>query len=365
MNFSKKINNLFAGTVVIPTLISAIYFGLIASDVYVSESLFIVRSPARQVASPLGQILSGTGLVRGQDDAYVVQDYILSRDSLQSLERIDRVMESYSNPNIDIFARFGTLDWDKSFETFYRYFQKRLDLQIDSLSSISTLTVRAYTASDAHLINERLLELAEDRVNMLNQRAQSDTIRFATQEVAKSEQRVKAAALALAAYRNQKGVIDPEKQSVIPLQQVAELQNQLIAAKVQLNQMLTLAKENPRIPSLNAQIALLEKEIEQESQHVAGGGDRSLASKAPEYQRLALEKEFADKLLASAMTTLEQARSEAQRKQLYLERIAQPSKPDSTNEPHRLRGVVATFLLGMIVWGVLSLTMAAVKEHVD
>jgi capsular polysaccharide transport system permease protein len=94
-------------------------------------------------------------------------------------------------------------------------------------------------------------------------------------------------------------------------------------------------------------------------------GGRSLASKAAEFQRLALEKEFADKQLASALVSLEQARSEAQRQQLYLERIAQPNLPDAAMEPRRLRSVLAVFVLGLIAWGVLAMLIAAIKEHMD
>ena len=93
------------------------------------------------------------------------------------------------------------------------------------------------------------------------------------------------------------------------------------------------------------------------------GGERSLSSKAAEYERLTLDRSFADKQLAVALTSLEQARNDAQRKQLYLERIVQPSLPDVAVEPRRLRGVLATLLLGLIAWGILSLLLAGVLEH--
>ena len=42
--FIKKANALFLATVVVPTALSAVYFGLMASDVYTSESSFVVRN---------------------------------------------------------------------------------------------------------------------------------------------------------------------------------------------------------------------------------------------------------------------------------------------------------------------------------
>jgi len=40
-------HRLFWLTVVLPTLIAGIYYGLIAADIYISEARFVVRSPER------------------------------------------------------------------------------------------------------------------------------------------------------------------------------------------------------------------------------------------------------------------------------------------------------------------------------
>ena len=78
---------------------------------------------------------------------------------------------------------------------------------------------------------------------------------------------------------------------------------------------------------------------------------------------LPVEKEFADKQLAAAMAALEQARAEALRQQLYIERVAQPKVPDSSLEPDRVRGVLTTFVLGLLFWGIVSLLISGVREH--
>jgi capsular polysaccharide transport system permease protein len=362
----KGINRLFLLTVFLPTLLAGIYFGLIASDVYISESRFVVRSPERQTASPLGSLFKGTGFSRSQDDSYTVQNFILSRDALQQLnEKLD-LKETFSSPNIDIFNRFAGLDrWHDSFEDLHHYYQKKIvTLGFGSISSISTLTTRAFSAEAAYRANQQLLEMSEALINQLNERGRQDMIRFADGEVALAESKAKAAALALSSYRNQKGVIDPEQQSIIQLQQVAKLQDELIATNAQLSQLQTFTKNNPQIPSLQQRVENLQKGIDAEINRVAGG-DRSLAGKAAEYQRLALDREFADKQLGSALVSLEQARNEAQRKQLYLERIVQPSTPDMAMEPRRVRGVLTTLVLGLIAWGILTMLLAGIREHQD
>jgi capsular polysaccharide transport system permease protein len=80
---------------------------------------------------------------------------------------------------------------------------------------------------------------------------------------------------------------------------------------------------------------------------------------------LLLEKTFAERQLATSLAALENARNEAQRQQLYLETLVQPNMPDRAIEPRRLRTVGMVFLLGLILWGVLSLVVSSVKEHTE
>lgn len=357
-------NRLFLLTVILPTLISSVYFGLVASDVYISESRFVVRSPEHETNTGLGALLQGTGFSHSQDDTYTVHDYILSRDALKQLDDQFSIAKAFASSKVDIFSRFSGLDGDNSFEALYRYYQRRVVVDMDTSSSILTLSVSAFTAENAYQINEKLLVMSEDLVNQLNKRGRQGMIQFSAGVVATAEQKAKTAALVVSNYRNQKGVFDPEKQSTLQLEQVSKLQDQLIAAKIQLAQVRTLTRDNLQIPALKKSIETLNAEIAIETAKVAGG-DRSLSNKSGEYERLAMDRDFADKQLVAALASLEQAYNDAQRKQLYLERIVQPGNPDEAVEPRRLRAVLTTLILGLIAWGVLAILLAGVREHKD
>ncbi|EUC14750.1 hypothetical protein [Paraburkholderia hospita] len=360
----KSVNRLFLLTVVVPTTIAIVYFGLIASDVYVSESRFVVRSPQRQSQTGVvGALLQGTGFARAQDDTYPVIDYIQSRDALRELNRGDYILDSYGNHG-DFVSRFSR-SFDDSFEALWKYYGKHIvTVDFDSASSITTLQTRAYTAQDAEKINESLLEMSERLINRMNERAAQDTVQFAQAQVDLAASKAKDAAAALAAYRNSYTVFDPEKQSALQLQQVTSLQTQLFAAQTQLIQLQSLAPQNPQIPPLKTSIATLQKQINAATGDVAGGKG-SLSEKAATYARLQLDQQFAEKQLASAMAALDNAQAEAQKKQLYLERLVQPNTPDAAIEPKRLKAIFEVFALGMITWGVLSLLLAGVREHHD
>lgn len=145
----------------------------------------------------------------------------------------------------------------------------------------------------------------------------------------------------------------------------SKLQDELIAAQTQLRQMETYTPGATQIPYLRTQVAQLQKEIAQQTASVAGGR-QSLSAAAARYQILRLDTELADKQLAAALISLQDASAEARRKRAYVERISAPNLPaDYAVEPRRLRSVIATFILGLLAWGVLSVLLTGVREHRD
>jgi capsular polysaccharide transport system permease protein len=357
-----KVNGRFLLTVVLPTALAILYYGFIASDVYLSESQFVVRSPDKQAVSGLGVLLKGAGFSNSGDEIYAADEYIQSRDALRALNRDGSVVRAFGNGGISLPDRFNPLGLDGSFESLFDYFRKKVGVGYDSTSSITTLTVRAYSPQEAQKFNRQLLELAEDQVNRLNRRGRTDVIQLSQQEVQDAEESARQAAVALASFRNASGIIDPEKQATVQLQMISKLQDELIGSRMQLLQLRSIAPENPQIPILEVRVAGLSREIDRQLGLVAGSR-RSLSATAARYQRLLLDRDFADKRLAAAMTSLQEARAEARRKQAYVERISQPNLPDEAQEPRRLRGIFAAFVLGLVAWAILTMLLAGVREH--
>lgn len=354
---------LFLMTVAIPTFVASLYFGLIAADVYISESRYVVRTQGKQAPTGLASLLAGAeigGL--GSSAMSAVADYAVSRDAVAALDRNGQLTQIFTRPEIDIVNKLSPLGLETTREDLFDQFTDHVGVEQETTSSITTLTVRAYRPEDARWINERLLQQGEALVNRLNERSRNDLVRFAQQEVEEAKRDSRNAALALAAFRNRQVVIDPEKQAGVSLQMISKLQDEVILSRTQLVQMRAFTPSNPQVPVLVSRIASLQRQIDEEMAKIAGGKG-SLAGKSAEYTRLALEAEFAEKLLANALITLQNAENDARRQQAYVERIVQPGLPDEAREPRRLRSIFAVFAFGMILWGVLGLLLSGVREH--
>jgi len=274
------------------------------------------------------------------------------------------VRNAYDSKDVDALNRLAGLYWEDRFEEFYRYYVKHVGMDYDPASSISILTVRAFTARDAERINDQLLQMSESLVNTLNDRSRRDLIRYAEDEVKLATDKATAAAVALFQYRSKHEVFEPDKQAAIQLESVAKIQEDLIATEAQLAQVRKLSPNNPQISGLESRADTLRHAIVTEAAKVTSANG-SFSARAPEFERLTVESIFSDKQLGVALADLESARNEALRQQLYLERLVQPNLPDKAMEPRRIRSVFTVLLVGLIAWGVFSLLIAAVREHSD
>lgn len=358
---------LFVVAVVVPTLLALLYFGVLGSNVYVSESRFLVRSPQRSTsaAGGLAAFLQTTGFTPANDDTYAVHDYVQSRDASGELEATMKLRAKFKSHDVDLLSRFAAFDWDDSMEAFNLYYQNHIiDIEYDPTTSVSVLTVRAFSAKDSVDINERLLSMSERLLNTMNERSRHDLVDTAEREVRAAERQDLDATAALTEYRSTGQIMDPNGEAGIALTRIGRLRDDLLTAETQFDQVRRVSPANPQLAPLGANIDQLRRQIASESAALTGKNG-SLNAKSGPLARLSLEKDFADRTLQAALGDLDSARTEAQRKHLYLERLVQPNLPDKAMEPHRIRGIFTVFLCGLLAWGVLSLIAASVREHVD
>lgn len=360
-----KHDRLFLLFVVLPTIISLIYFGLIASNQYMSQSTFVVRSAKNQnsVDNGLGVLFQGLGVSRSQDDAYAVQSYIGSRSALNAISQSVPV-RSYYEKHGDLWSRFNgfRLPFWNSEEAFYQYYSKQMDITLDPVSGISTLSVWSFKPEQSQQINQALLDKAEQLVNQINDRAKKDTIAYAMDNVRTAQDMVIDSSTKLKQYRVSNRVLDLKEQSGVQMSLLANLQSELISVQTQLDQVKALTPENPQISGLKTREKSLKREIARQMELMTGD-DKSIAGQAAEYQQLILQNTLAEKQLAAAITALESAKAEAGRQQLYLEVLSTPHLSDYAQRPTRLYHILATFFIGFLIYGILKLMIASIREH--
>jgi capsular polysaccharide transport system permease protein len=352
----------FLVCVVLPTALASVYYGLWAADRYVSEARFVVRGVSSARTSGLDLFFRTFGISRAVDDTNVVQNYMLSRDAVRALDQELPLRQIFGRPEADRPARYPYFWRGDSFEALYDYYLRRVSVVQDPAKGITALRVTTFRPEDSLRLAQALTRLAEAMVNRMNQRAETDAVSAAESEVNLAQDRLIAAETALTDFRNRELVVDPSKNSASVVETITSLSKDLADAMAQIQQLTTTSPANPAIREWQAKADALKTQISAERAQL-GGTSSALAAQVSSYERLTLIRDLAEKSLTGAEVSLEAAREEARRQQVYIEEIVRPNLADKSTQPERLRRVATVFILCFGSFAMIWILFIGAREH--
>jgi capsular polysaccharide transport system permease protein len=164
-------------------------------------------------------------------------------------------------------------------------------------------------------------------------------------------------------FRNREKFLDPANASLKVFELIQKLEAERSAVQTQLTEISRISPQNPALDSLSVRSQALSDQIATERAKVVGQ-DSSLSNKFSAFERLELQRQFADRALSLALDALDAAYQETRSKQLYIQTIVQPNRPDAASEPQRLRYILTTGLASMALYSMLWLLYAGSREHI-
>ncbi|MFH5924941.1 capsule biosynthesis protein [Roseomonas xinghualingensis] len=354
----------FLLAVVLPTALAATYFYAIAAGQFASEARFLVRGSSGgggALGGALGAALGGAGFKPVQEEAMAVRDFLRSQDAVRAVRQSVDLVSIWRRPEADLPAMLWTDE--PSVETLTRYYRRMVTAEYDSESGTVAVQARSFRPEDSRLLAEALLVASENLVNQLSERQREDTLGTARREVEIAESRVLAAREALTTFRQEGRAIDPARESAANVASVSALEGALTQTRAELQEKgAYMRADNPQIQLLRNRISALERQIVAERERLTTG-EHAVPQQLANYERLMLEREFADRQLVSAAASLESARVDAARQQLYVARITQPQLSESPQYPKAAFTVGSVFVVLAVVYGIASLILAGFREH--
>ncbi|MBB5763540.1 capsule biosynthesis protein [Methylorubrum rhodesianum] len=346
---------LFLVLFLLPTLVTAGYFYLIASDRYITEARFALRPALGNVDKVQSDETGSNSSMSKQmiaQDTLITISYIASRQMVEAMERQMPLRDMYSRDGIDFFSRF---DANEPIELFLRYWRKRVTTHVDSNGGIVTLNVAAFDPEESYRLAQALMDESERMVNELSVRSRNAALAESTRELKNAEERLLTVQRAMRDLRNRAGVLDAQSANKNNLMVIAELRKKRIELSVQLNQSLRdLSPERRPIQDLKAQIQDLDDNIEKiERQMTSTDPDqrRLLSEAMTEFEGLENERKNAQLYYNKVLAASEQARIIANRQIEFFTPVVSPVVPISAIEPrrHLITSIVA--LVAMAVFG--------------
>ena len=354
----------------LPTLAAAIYYGLFASDQFASTGHFVVRhrnenSAAMSSLSILGIGTTGTS---STPDMMVVNDYMMSMQIIKDLAKRLDLRSIYETGAADWLARLKpALGEDTiSDERLLDYWRKMAVVHYDTSTGLSTFEVRAFAAADAKKIADNVFQLGEELVNRLSRRAQDDALNLARQEVESYRERAIGALDALQSFQERAKQVDPQAFAQARAEIQAGVEQELTQLQAQLDVLRkNLPEDAPGITQIKDRLSVMEKQLaaERVKSTISDTGE-SAAAILNEFAKLRLESEFATQAYMSSLASLESARLEAIRQNLYLETFVSPHLPQVAEYPRSILNTVLVLVVAIMVWAIGGLFISAIREHI-
>jgi len=355
----------FVLCVIAPTLIGGYYLWTRAADQYTSNLGFTVR---REEAPSAVDILGGlTSLSSAaSSDSDILFEFIQSQELVEKVDSALDLRSLYSrhHPTDPVFS----LSPDSSIEDLVDYWQNMVLISYAPGTGLIELQVRAFSAEEAHAIATMIFSQSSRMINELSAIAREDAMRYAREELNTAVEQLKTARQALTAFRSRTQIVDPSADIQLQMGLLNTLQQQLGTELIDYDLLLTSTQENdPRLQQSQQRINAIRERIRQEREKFGGGGSAAggedYATLVAEFERLSVDREFAEQKYTGALQNYDIAQAEAQRQSRYLAAYVHPTLAQSPQHPRRplLLGLTALFLL--IAWAIMALILYSLRDR--
>ncbi|WP_310619171.1 lipopolysaccharide biosynthesis protein [Flexibacterium corallicola] len=363
--------------VLIPGLLSAGYFLVLASDRYSSTVGFAVRGMDGSAGGGdfLGALTGLTNIGTTTTDSYILLNYLTSREVVERLIHDISITEKFSRPEIDFLYRVNP---DETIEKLVDYWSWMVSTSYDNTSSIIEVEVQAFNPKDAKNIAELILQYSSNLVNKLSKDARKDAVQFAKEELSRAELRLRIIRERMLKFRVTKNSLDPTRNAEVQMNLVAELERELISLRSRISTLRgTIDENSPSMRQLRRQEAALLEQITlkrtslpEETESTRGlflnessDDSKKLPNLLANYEELIIEQQFAQGAYTAALSGLEQSRIEADRQQRYLAVFQAPSPAQEAEYPRRVVNTLLIFITLLAVWTLGVLIVYSIRDH--
>lgn len=353
----------FVLAVVLPSLTAAWYLWTQAQDQYASHMGFTVR---REEAPSAVDLIGGLASLSSSSssDSDVLYEFIQSQELVKQVDEALDLRALYSRHHDDdpVFS----LAPDASIEDLVNYWQRVVQISYAPGTGLIELKSLAFTPEEAQAVATEIFRQSTRMINALSAIAREDTMRYAREELALAQQQLTEARQALTAYRTLNQIVDPSADIQIQMGLLTTLQQQLGNELIDYDLLRDNAQPgDPRIAQAEQRIAAIRSRIEQERSKFGGGGDPATdyPTIVAEFERLTVERQFAEQKYTGALSNFDTAQAEAQRQSRYLAAFVQPTLAERAEYPRRALIMALVVLLSTVAWSILALIYYSLRDR--
>lgn len=344
-----------------PAAVSAYYYYAVAADRYVSEFRFAVRAGAAASAGgagdTVGRSMGQASALLAFGDSFILEDFLTSAEALRQVEAALPLRAILDRDGGDPVRRY---DPDMPPEDLLDYWRAAVDIGFDVATGITTVTVKTFRPEDSQAIADRLQRVMQQLIRDLSTPASAEFLAHAQRELEEAEGLLRDRRSALETFRRENTTIGGQEEGTLILQQISQLEAQRSILQVDIDR---LPSASPRIPTLQSQVASLNREIEKLRGQIAqnDGDGLPISEVLNETERLKADLEIALQTFINAKQILQGAEAQATLSQTQMITYVPPTLPTVSTAPVRWLEVLTIFGIAFGIWVISRILLASLR----
>ncbi len=352
--------------VLAPAAAASWYLYSRAADQYASSLGFTVRSDELTSAADLLGGLGATLGGGGSNDSDILYEFVRSQEIVRRIDaKLD--LRAIWSRHHDTDPLLG-FDSSGSIEDLTDYWRRMLNISYDTSSGLMEMRVLAFAPQEAQAIARAIYDESSATINALSAQAREDATRYARADLDQALERLKTAREALTTFRVQNQIVDPSADIQGQMGLLNTLQAQLATALIEFDLLgNNTSDSDPRLEQAQRRIDVIQKRIAEERQKFGATGQaqggENYATTIAEFERLSVDREFAERSYTAALSAYDAALADAGRQSRYLASYIQPTLAEKAEYPQRalMIGIVALF--GFLIWAIGSLVYYSLRDR--
>ncbi|WP_281981281.1 capsule biosynthesis protein [Thalassorhabdomicrobium marinisediminis] len=335
-----------------------------AADQYASTVGFSVRT--EEVSSAI-ELLGGITELSGSSssDTDVLYEFIQSQRVVADIDREIDLRGMWSKPDNDPYFAY---DAPGTIEDLVDHWNRKVRVSYDSGTGLIEVRALAFDPEDAQAIASAIYGKSQEMINALSDIAREDAIRYARVELDSAVEQLKDAREAMTEFRNRTQIVDPSQSVGTQTALIGNLEQQLAMALIELDLLRqTTRAEDPRISQAELRVQVIEERIAEERNKLGigdtAGGGGAFADLVGEFERLQVDREFAEQSYTGALAAYDAAQAEARRQSRYLAAHVLPTLAEKSKFPEREVLLALFSLFAFLIWGITVLVLYALRDR--
>jgi len=341
-----------------PLLGISYYIIVLQTELYESKTTVLIKDvKAGQSQADMLSAMMPTSSSNMQDSK-LIEKYICSIEMFEQINQKFALKMHYMSTELDILERL--------YSKYLEIYKNRLIVSYDQLSSTLDITFLHTDPKKAKEILAFITTQAEKKLNMYDKENGNKLLDYIKSQEKKNKRILVKSVETLLAYQNSHKTIDPSIDIKSKSGILSRLETMLVQKEIEYANLKSyMNPENIEIKRLKAEIVNLKKKRNDLRSQLSGVSKTELNEDLFEFEMLRSDVEFNRERYKQTLIQLDMAMIQSTQNAKNLVVITKPTLSVDYSRPDKMKNIITLFMVLFMIYGIISMIYAIIKDHRD